>query len=428
MYIGASVMNLMKGLHLVDRIPSPPLPAASRVTMDDLLVIADRATSMLEQIRKIAFAPEQRKRAPIFSSTQLARLCGLDKNQFNYRLRSKGLPVGQQRQPRSSREFTLVESLEWIKFHRTLPVRPADQDGFVLTVANFKGGVSKTTTAVALAQGLTLRGHRVLLIDADPQGSATTFCGFLPDAEVDVTDTISPLFHGKWDTDDGEKEINGIEYAIRKTYWAGLDLVPASPALFGAEFVLPARQMEEKDFRFWDVLLNGLTSAKKVYDVIIIDTPPSMSYITLNALLAADGLVIPIPPKSPDFASSAQFWRLFSDLAHSIRDKMPFEKTYAFVNILLSRVDMSIQATSVVRSWISKTYGDRVLPVQIPQTAVAEVASIEFGTVYDITKYSGSSRTYERAREAYDQFVDLMDQSISQTWPETTVVEQKAGE
>ncbi len=107
---------------------------------------------------------------------------------------------------------------------------------------------------------------------------------------------------------------------------------------------------------------------------------------------------------------------------------MPFEKTYAFVNILLSRVDMSIQATSVVRSWISKTYGDRVLPVQIPQTAVAEVASIEFGTVYDITKYSGSSRTYERAREAYDQFVDLMDQSISQTWPETTVVEQKAGE
>jgi len=266
------------------------------------------------------------------------------------------------------------------------------------------------------------------LIDADPQGSATTFCGFLPDAEVDVTDTISPLFHGKWDTDDGEKEINGIEYAIRKPYWSGLDLVPASPALFGAEFVLPARQMEEKDFRFWDVLLNGLTSAKKDYDVIIIDTPPSMSYITLNALLAADGLVIPIPPKSPDFASSAQFWRLFSDLAHSIRDKMPFEKTYAFVNILLSRVDMSIQATSVVRSWISKTYGDRVLPVQIPQTAVAEVASIEFGTVYDITKYSGSSRTYERAREAYDQFVDLMDQSISQTWPETTVVEQKAGE
>ena len=192
MYISATAINLVKGLNLVDRLASPPLPAAARVTMDDLLIIADRATSMLEQIRTIAFAPEQRKRAPIFSSTQLARLCGLDKNQFNYRLRSKGLPSGQQRQPRSSREFTLEESLEWIKFHRTLPVRPAGQDGFVVTIANFKGGVSKTTTAVALAQGLTLRGHRVLLIDADPQGRATTFCGFLPDAEVEVTDTISP--------------------------------------------------------------------------------------------------------------------------------------------------------------------------------------------------------------------------------------------
>jgi chromosome partitioning protein len=414
---------LFKGFSFVENISSTVDSSASRVTLDDLVALADRAAAMLEQVRAIAFAPEQRKKAPIFSSGQLASLCNIDKNQFNYRLRSKGLPSGQQREPRSSREFTLEESMEWIKFHRTLPVRQPEQSGFVVTVANFKGGVSKTTTAVALAQGLTLRGHRVLLIDADPQGSATTFCGFLPDAEVDVTETLSPLFHGKWGSDKGEQNITNLEYAIRETYWSGLDLVPASPALFGAEFALPARQMSEKDFRFWDVLLNGLTSVQKKYDVIIIDTPPSMSYITLNALLAADGLIIPIPPKSPDYASSAQFWRLFTDLASSIRSKMTLEKSYAFVSILLSRVDMSKQPTSVVRAWISKTYGDRVLPVQIPQTAVAEVASIEFGTVYDITKYSGSNRTYERAREAYDQFVDLMDQMISQSWtnPDTNV-------
>ena len=112
---------------------------------------------------------------------------------------------------------------------------PPGQRSICIAVANFKGGVSKTTSAMVLAQGLSLRGHRVLAIDIDPQGSLTTLHGILPETEVSEEMTISPLCQGTADD---------ITPAIRSTYWDGLDLVAAAPFLFGAEFALPARQME----------------------------------------------------------------------------------------------------------------------------------------------------------------------------------------
>ena len=102
-----------------------------------------------------------------------------------------------------------------------------------IAVGNFKGGVSKTTTAMALAQGLSLRGHRVLAIDTDPQGSLTTLFGVLPDTMVEDEQTIAPIVYG---------DETSVRSAIQTTYWDGIDLIAAAPSLFGAEFVLPARQ------------------------------------------------------------------------------------------------------------------------------------------------------------------------------------------
>jgi chromosome partitioning protein len=159
-------------------------------------------------------------------------------------------------------------------------MRPPGQKAITVAVGNFKGGVSKTTSAMILAQGLSLRGHRVLAIDTDPQGSLTTLHGILPETEVDAEMTIGPLCEGS-ETD--------IRYAIRSTYWEGIDLIAAAPFLFSAEFALPARQMRDPSSRFWDVLNAGLDSVRDLYDVIVIDTPPSLSYVTINALWAADG-------------------------------------------------------------------------------------------------------------------------------------------
>ena len=362
---------------------------------------------MVADVRSRMLAPQQKKVAPVFSMTQLATLCGIDKGQFSYRLSKEDLPTGQLNATGSRREFSLEQSRIWIREYRSASLRPKDKHAITIAVGNFKGGVSKTTTAMTLAQGLSLRGHRVLAIDTDPQGSLTTLFGVLPDTDVAEDQTIAPLANG---------DESSIRPAIQSTYWDGLDLVAAAPALFSAEFILPARQMKDPAFQFWDVLNLGLEDVRDEYDVIVIDTSPSLSYLTINAFMASDGLIVPLPPNALDFASSAQFWSLFSDLASNLVESAGLVKTFDFIHVLLSRVDASDAASSVVRTWIAATYAEKLLPVEIPKTAVTSATAAEFGTVYDISKYDGNLKTYKRARDAYDRFSDLIEQSVQASW------------
>jgi chromosome partitioning protein len=378
-----------------------------KITIQDIVDQAARATEIVSQVRGRMLAPNARKKSPMFNASQLAGLCEVDKNQITYRISKGDLPAGTVNATGSRREFSLAEVREWVRAYRLGFQRPARADAMTIAIGNFKGGVSKTTTAMTLAQGLSLRGHRVLVIDMDPQGSLTTLFGILPDTEVDEDSTITALATG---------DQSSIEYAIRKTYWDGIDLVPASSSLFNVEFILPSRQMKEPEFEFWNVLHRGLEAARAEYDVIIIDTPPALSYGTVNAFMAADGLIVPTPPNALDFASSAQFWTLFSDLASNLTVETNTEKSFEFIHVLLSRVDPADAAAGVVREWIAATYAAKVLPVEIPKTTVTASSSAEFGTVYDISRYEGSAKTYRRAREAYDRVNEIVEQSIIAFW------------
>ena len=364
---------------------------------------------MVEQIRGRLLAPEARKLSPRYSVAQLAALCGQDKAHINYRISKGDLPGGQLTPTGGKREFSLAEARKWTRAYRQDQMKPEGQRALCVAIANFKGGVSKTTSAMILAQGLSLRGHRVLAIDIDPQGSLTTLHGILPEAEVSEEMTISPLCAGTSDD---------ITPAIRSTYWDGIDLVAAAPFLFSAEFALPARQMKDAAVRFWAVLTDGLEPIRDLYDAIIIDTPPSLSYVTINGLWAADGVIVPVPPSGLDFASSAQFWSLLADLGSNLDRQEPDakRKVFDFLHVLLSRVDQADAASPAVRQWIQATYGEFVLPVEIPKTSVTSNKSAEFATVYDVQRYDGAAKTYKRAVDAYDRFVDLVEQSMVETW------------
>lgn len=363
---------------------------------------------MVEAVREKLLQPEVRKVAPNYSAAQLATLCGVDKAHVNYRVTKGDLPAGRLTPSGGKREFPLNEARQWTREYRRQRMRPPGERAVTIAIGNFKGGVSKTTSTMVLAQGLSLRGHRVLAIDCDPQGSLTTLHGILPSAEVDSDMTILPLC---------EQEATDIRYAIRSTYWDGIDLVAAAPFVFSAEFQLPAMQLRDPKAKFWAVLDAGLDSVRDLYDVILIDTPPSLSYVTINALWAADGLIVPVPPSGMDFSSSAQFWSLLSDLGVGL-DKRSGEdaKTFDFLHVLLSRVDAADQAAPAVRQWIAATYGEYMLPVEIPKTTVTSNKAAEFSTVYDVQKYDGAAKTYKRAVDAYDRFVELIEESICQTW------------
>ena len=368
---------------------------------------ADRAGYLMSEVRGAILAPEARKQAPSFNATQLAALCEVDRSQVVYRLSKGDLPPGTINESGNRREFSLEEAHAWIREYRAKRLRPTGAEAVCISVANFKGGVGKTTTAMSLAQGLTLKGHRVLVIDCDPQGSLTTLFGIMPDTEVDESQTILPVCLGQQDS---------IEPAIQSTYWHNLDLVCAAPLLFAAEFGLPARQMREQGFEFWNTLNVALDGVRERYDVIILDTPPALSYVTINALMASDGILMPLPPNALDAASAAQFWRLFSDLAGDLVMHRGVTKEFDFVRILLTRVDSQDATGAVVKEWIGKTYEGKVLPAEIPKTVAASSSAAEFGTVYDIARYEGSQRTYKRALDAFDKVTELLEEIIRATW------------
>lgn len=370
---------------------------------------AAHSVEMMLQIRSAMLSPTTRKTSPVWNLSQLASLLNIEKGSLTHRMSRGDLPQGALNKVGNRREFTLAEVRNWVQEYRKNSLRPAGSQAVTISIANFKGGVGKTTTAVTLAQGMSLLGHKVLVIDTDPQGSLTTLFGILPDTEVEEQDTILPLAMGSE---------TSIRYAIRPTYWDGIDLVPASPVLFGAEFALPARQTKEHGFQFWNVLNDGMEDIRTEYDVIVIDTPPALSYTTINALLASNGIIMPLPPSTLDFASAAQFWSLFSDLTTQLLTNRGMDKKFDFLNILLSRVDSSDATAPIVKQWIQNTYANRVsvLPMEIPKTAVTASATVEFGTVYDIAKYDGNARTFKRARDAYELMVSYIETSVQAVW------------
>jgi chromosome partitioning protein len=386
------------------------LPAAVTVTSDDLLALSERSARMLQKIRDSMLQPHPRKQSPIFPSNKVQYICGIDRTRMSGLLKQGKLPQGQQDAPNKMRKFTLAETIEWVKATRKPPIRPEGALGKVITIGNFKGGVTKTTTSMMLAQGLALRrGRKVLLIDLDPQGSTTTLFGINPHAEISAEQTVLPVIEG---------EAADLMGAPMETYWENLDLIPSSTDLFNAEFLLPAKvHGGDPNFQFWEVLLKAVAPLRKKYDYIILDTAPTLSYLTINALFAADSIIVPVVPDTLSFASMVQFWSLFSDLVGGIKnyDGNEAKKTFDYVDILITRLPNKPPAM-VVRDWIIKTYGDHVLPVEIPETTLAMSTSTEFSTVYDLPNWEGSAEAYRRICDPYDRLVDIIDHKTSQLW------------
>jgi chromosome partitioning protein len=396
--------------------PQKVAPLRAEIDLDHLVSLTTSAHQVVADVRSSMLAPEVRKKPPVFNSAQLAELCRIDKSRLQYLVKKGDLPAGRQEES-NRRVWTLEEAQAWVKNLRHDSLRnAAESSAVVICVANFKGGVAKTTTAAALAQGLSLRGHKVLAVDCDPQGSLTTLFGVLPDVEVEEEDTIFPLCTG---------EQESILPSVQSTYWPGIDLVASAPLLFNSEFMLPLKQTQDSSFQFWRVLDNGLDEARDIYDVIIIDTPPSLSYITINALMAADGVVMPLPPNTLDFASSAQFWSLFTETCNSLFQRNPDNKKYHFINVVLSRVDRSDAVSAGVRQWIVKAYGEHVLPIEIPKTSIAASASASFGTVYDLDAGSVQAKTLKRARDAYEQLVDQIELQVQGVWEATAEITRR---
>lgn len=391
------------------------LPKIDRsVKLSSIEDFSSKLMILTDELRDQILAPRPRKVPPTFTSSQIMELCDLDRARFNYLINKEGYPGGQLSENGRIRYFTLSETRQWINKAAKIPKSPLlfgdSADGRVLLISQLKGGSAKTTTAMCLAQGLNMRGRKVLVVDLDPQASLTELCGIYAEQDVEDQDTVLPFIY--------DPENVKLKDLVKETYWEDIHIIAAHPSLFGAEFHLPAMTMNSPNFKFWAVLGKGLDALRQDYDYIILDTAPSLSYLTINALFAADAMIMPLVPESLDFISSVAFWSLFNDLSQSII-KRDGDKVYDFISILLSKVDYSPTSSApIVRSWAERAYGEWLNKLEVPISSAMSNGAVSFSTAFDMGSGDVNRKTLNRIREPLDAYCRWIDEHYSHNWRE----------
>lgn len=284
----------------------------------------------------------------------------------------------------------------------------------VLAITNFKGGSGKTTTAAHLAQHFALRGYRVLAVDLDPQASMSALFGYQPELDLSGNDTL----YGAIRYDDERRPMRGI---IRKTYFAGLDLVPGNLELQEFEHTTPqalASQPEAAangEAPFFARVQAALGEVAGDYDVIILDCPPQLGFLTLGALCASTSVVVTVHPQMLDVASMSQFLFMTSDLLSVVREAggtLQFD----FLRYLLTRFEPHDGPQAQIAGFLRTQFGDRVLTAPMVKSTAISDAGLTKQTLYEVGRENFSRGTYDRAMESLNAVNGEIEALVQAAW------------
>lgn len=249
----------------------------------------------------------------------------------------------------------------------------------VICITNQKGGVGKTTTAVNLAYYLAKDRRTVLLVDLDPQGNATSGLG-IPKLEMDTSMTEVMLGMAK------------LPQIIQETAFKKFDLAPTTPQLANAEVEMAG--MKQK----FAVLKRAIDEVREQYDYIIIDSPPSLSLLTVNAMIASDYLILPVQTEFYALEGVAQLLESMAMVRKAMNPNLQL------LGVLATMYDKRTSLSVEVLAEVKKYFKDRVFRTTIPRNVrVAEAPShgVPVGA-YD--KFSKGAKAYkEFAREVEER-------------------------
>jgi chromosome partitioning protein len=370
-----------------------------------------RAAMGRDIIMKASMQPNQRKEPLLFSAGRTAEMLNVTTTSVGAVLKRLGLLEGVDPALGS---FNIDQRIfEALRKHYHGERRPsAPRLAKVLTVANQKGGVGKTTTVAHLAPWLALAGLKVLLIDGDSQGSITAYQAVNPDVEISEKDTISPLLYGgrlsdKWDEEDlvvldsKHPEIQITDLIRPSPNIANLDFVPACLELSHGDIQGYKRQIEAPgkgdSFVFFNRLYNAIESIRTEYDVVLIDCPPHISATTWNCVYAADMILVPLGAHMFDLASTMRFIDWMDVFLNQV-EGTPLGK----LKFLITNYDEK-PASADNLALIREVLGDNLLKSPALHSSEVQRASTLLKSIYEIPRYIGSRDAYTRACRSMDQ-------------------------
>ena len=349
------------------------------------------------------------------------------------------LPQGKAETEAGAKWFTLDEVLrlrahfaaEGSRAKEYRPFRPEGLPAKIAAIANFKGGVGKTSTAAHLAMSAALDGYRVLVIDLDSQGSMTSiFGGTVPDE----WSTVFPLLARDYALSLREENRRRVERGdpphpldplldtalertardiIQKTHWPNIDLIGAQLNLYWAEFQIPVWRMTSRGWKLWDALGNALErdGILDAYDLVILDTPPALGYLTINGLAAADILLVPLGASFLELDSTGRFFDMLHATFASIeegenlaaralgRPGLRFE--WDAVRAVITRYDAGQQAE--LAALMQACMGRALSPWRQDFTALVGQAGEQAAAIYEADYRDFNRDTYARGRRTFDE-------------------------
>lgn len=361
----------------------------------------------LRDMREAMYPPLARKSfTRTFSTLDLVRLLKVPEST----LRSLSID-GKGPQPERADNNRRVYTLDQVKELRAylaglrpeeaphlVPFRKAGEKLQVIATANFKGGSSKTTTSIHLAHFLGIQGYRVLCVDLDPQASLTALFGIQPEFDLGANETAYAALRY-------DNERRSLADVIRPTYFPGIDLVPGNLELMDFEFDTPSNLSSgnrDELGLFFERLRIALESVQDHYDVVILDTPPSLGYSTLAALYAATSLIVTVHPAMLDVASCNQFLIMISDLSEVLAQfGAKFE--HDFFRFLLTRVNPNDGPQKYMSGVMRRLFGNDVLVAEAWESTAIAGAAVAKKSLYELESGEVGREALKRAIENEDR-------------------------
>ncbi|WP_299615952.1 AAA family ATPase [uncultured Tateyamaria sp.] len=451
---------------MTGRTPSDPPPyfnidpdtAASHLgtpsTTDAFGALAKACAAGRSDLASRGLQENGQRQLRLFSTWEITKyLIPIATGHFRRVLRQNpDLPQGTSETEGGAKWFTLDEVLrlrahfgqEGSKAKEYLPYRPEGQPAKITAVANFKGGVGKTSMAAHLAMSAALDGYKVLVVDLDSQGSMTSIFG---GQVADEWQTVFPLMarhYAQHLRGENQRRIDRNEAPlplddtltealktnaadlVQNTHWPNIDLIGAQLNLYWAEFQIPVWRMQARGWKLWDALTDSFEQdgLLEQYDVILLDTPPALGYLTINGLAAADILLVPMGASFLEFDSTGRFFDMLHATFGSIeeaenmaaralgRDEMAFQ--WDAVRAVVTRYDGAQQAE--LAALMQAYLGETLSPHRQGFTALIGQAGEKVQGIYEADYRDFNRETYARGRETFDATYAAFKQLLIGSW------------
>lgn len=384
---------------------------------EEILEQGELISDNLNMLRLEQYPPNAEKGLRQFSLAEVSDYLGVTQNHIKkLHLDGKGpIPATTASGRRTYTAEQMMELRRFLDkngrsdFKRYVPHRRPGEPLQVISVVNFKGGSGKTTTTAHLAQYLALTGHRVLAIDLDPQASLTALHGIQP--ELDKNPSLFEAIR----YDEQRKPITDV---IQRTNFPGLDIVPANLELQEYEYQTPlaaSNKSSPEGRLFFTRISNVLKEVDDRYDVVVIDCPPQLGYLTLTGLTASTSVLITVHPQMLDIMSMSQFLLMLGGILQSIKVAGATVKLNWF-RYLVTRYEPTDGPQAQMVGFMQAMFSKRMLQNQMVKSTAISDAGITKQTLYEVERSQFTRSTYDRAIECLNAVNGEITGLIHKAW------------